>query len=111
MSHECAWHLQQNVFEVVPGIGELLWPRLFQRSDAVSKGIPTKSKQPETNGCSKMAIEILYIRNSCLGKHPFLSGCLGFPAVVESNFQPHVLSPEADRVHISQMFLVGLIAR
>ena len=31
-------------------------------------------KQPETNGCSNMAIEILYIGNGCL--HPFLSGCL-----------------------------------
>ena len=25
-----------------------------------------------------MAIEILYIGNGCLGKHPFLSVCLGF---------------------------------
>ena len=37
-----------------------------------------KPKQPETNGCFNMAIEILYIGNGCLGKHPFLSGCLGF---------------------------------
>ena len=37
-------------------------------------------KQLETNGCSNMAIEILYIGNGCLGKHPFLSGCLGFQA-------------------------------
>ena len=35
-----------------------------------------KPKQPETNGCSTMAIEILYIGNGCLGKHPFVSGCL-----------------------------------
>ena len=35
-----------------------------------------KPKQPETNGCSNMAIEILYIGNGCLGKHPFVSGCL-----------------------------------
>ena len=41
-----------------------------------------KPKQPETNGCSNMAIEILYIGNGCLGKHPFLSGCLGFEVVV-----------------------------
>ena len=38
--------------------------------------IPTawNPKQLETNGCSNMAIEILYIGNGCLGKHPFLSG-------------------------------------
>ena len=27
-------------------------------------------KQPKTNGCSNMAIEILYIGNGCLGTHP-----------------------------------------
>ena len=43
-------------------------------------------KQPETNGCSNMAIEILYIANGCLGKHQFLSGCLGF----QVGLQPHV---------------------
>ena len=35
---------------------------------------PWNPKQLETNGCSNMAIEILYIGNGCLGKHPFLSG-------------------------------------
>ena len=29
-----------------------------------------------------MAIEILYIGNGCLGKHQFLSGCLGFQVLV-----------------------------
>ena len=32
--------------------------------------------QTTRNGCSNMAIEILYIGNGCLGKHPFVSGCL-----------------------------------
>ena len=65
--------------------------RLVQVSSRESEAIPTSEfkmpnrktatwnpKQLETNGCSNMAIEILYIGNGCLGKHPFLSGCLGF---------------------------------
>ena len=46
------------------------------RPEAVYRFLPWKPKQPETNGCSNMAIEILYIGNGCLGKHPFVSGCL-----------------------------------
>ena len=45
-------------------------------------------KQPEFKWLFHMAIEILYIGNGCLGKHQFLSGCLGFQIEIKTKTAP-----------------------